>query len=96
MPELKQIDSSRVDDILAAVANDGACIALDVLDVELCQRLMSDFNSGPPRYRVAVESQQSILAESVDDLAHFNVWSNFQRFQFFAYRAPAGIFGALA
>jgi hypothetical protein len=27
MPELKQIDSSRVDDILAAVANDGACIA---------------------------------------------------------------------
>jgi len=44
MPELKQIDSSRVDDILAAVANDGACIALDVLDVELCQRLMSDFN----------------------------------------------------
>ena len=44
MPELKQIDSTRLNDILTAVADDGACIALDVLDLELCQQLMSNFN----------------------------------------------------
>ena len=46
MPELNQFDSKQVDDILAAVAEDGACVALNVLTVELCQTLMRDFNRG--------------------------------------------------
>lgn len=43
MVSLKQIDAANVDEILAAVAADGACIALDVLPHELCDALIADF-----------------------------------------------------
>jgi len=44
MPELEQIDSRQVGEILAAVQHDGACIALNVLTVAQCDALMQDFN----------------------------------------------------
>jgi ectoine hydroxylase-related dioxygenase (phytanoyl-CoA dioxygenase family) len=43
MVALKQIDASQVDDVQAAVADDGACIALNVLSEELCDALIADF-----------------------------------------------------
>ena len=43
MPQLQQIDATAVEDILNAVASDGACIALNVLPLELCDALMADF-----------------------------------------------------
>ena len=43
MVALKQIDASQVDDIQAAVAEDGACIALNVLSGALCDALIADF-----------------------------------------------------
>lgn len=43
MVALAQIDAAQVDDILSAVAADGACIALNVLPIELCDALMTDF-----------------------------------------------------
>lgn len=44
MPQLERIDCMRVDDILAAVQRDGACIALNLLTAGLCERLLADFN----------------------------------------------------
>ncbi|MEM8768953.1 MAG: phytanoyl-CoA dioxygenase family protein [Pseudomonadota bacterium] len=44
MVALQQIDAAKVDDILAAVDADGACIALKVLPHDLCDALMADFN----------------------------------------------------
>ncbi len=43
MAELKQFEHTRVDDILSAVRADGACIALNVLPLELCDALIADF-----------------------------------------------------
>ncbi len=43
MVALKQIDAARIDEIQAAVAEDGACIALNVLSDELCDSLIADF-----------------------------------------------------
>jgi len=43
MTALKQFDHTRVDDILAAVSADGACIALNALPDTLCDALMADF-----------------------------------------------------
>ena len=43
MVALQQIEASQVDDIQAAVAADGACIALNVLSNDLCDALISDF-----------------------------------------------------
>ena len=43
MPSLKQIDAAQIDDIQTAVAEDGACIALNVLSEALCDELMADF-----------------------------------------------------
>lgn len=43
MVSLQQFDVSEVDDILAAVDQDGACIALNVMDHGLCDQLMQDF-----------------------------------------------------
>ncbi len=45
MVALKQIEHTQIDDILAAVAEDGACIALNVLSHELCDALMEDFQA---------------------------------------------------
>ena len=43
MVSLQRIDAARVDDIQAAVARDGACVALNVLSPELCDALIADF-----------------------------------------------------
>ena len=43
MVALREIDASQVDDIQSAVAEDGACIALNVLPLELCDALIADF-----------------------------------------------------
>lgn len=43
MATLRQIEATQIDDILAAVAQDGACIALNVLSPDLCDELMADF-----------------------------------------------------
>jgi ectoine hydroxylase-related dioxygenase (phytanoyl-CoA dioxygenase family) len=43
MVSLQQFDASQIDDIQAAVAEDGACIALNVLPHELCDALLADF-----------------------------------------------------
>ncbi len=45
MAALKQIEHTEVDKILAAIADDGACIALNVLSHELCDALIGDFQS---------------------------------------------------
>ncbi len=45
MATLRQFDSTQVEEILAAVAEDGACIALNVLPAELCTALLADFQS---------------------------------------------------
>lgn len=44
MPQLEQIDATGIDDVLACVEKDGACIALNVLTVDLCGQLICDFN----------------------------------------------------
>lgn len=43
MPELQSIDSSNQEAMLAALEQDGACIALDVLPAQLCRSLLADF-----------------------------------------------------
>ena len=43
MVSLQQIDASEIESIQAAVARDGACIALNVLSHELCDALIADF-----------------------------------------------------
>ena len=43
MASLRQLDASQIDDIQTAVAEDGACIALNVLPHELCDALIADF-----------------------------------------------------
>ena len=43
MVALQQIDATQVEHIQAAVAQDGACIALNVLPHELCDALIADF-----------------------------------------------------
>lgn len=45
MPALKQLHAKEVDAILRAVAEDGGCIALDLLDHALCDELLRDFGS---------------------------------------------------
>jgi ectoine hydroxylase-related dioxygenase (phytanoyl-CoA dioxygenase family) len=44
MPELRAIGSTQVDEILAAVEEDGACIALNVLTAPQCENLIGDFD----------------------------------------------------
>ncbi len=44
MPELQRIDSHDVDAVVAALEADGACIALEVLPVALCDSLLADFS----------------------------------------------------
>jgi ectoine hydroxylase-related dioxygenase (phytanoyl-CoA dioxygenase family) len=43
MVSLREIDASKIDDIQSAVAEDGACIALNLLPHELCDGLIADF-----------------------------------------------------
>lgn len=43
MTELQQFDAGRVDDILAALESDGACVARNVLPEALCTNLLDDF-----------------------------------------------------
>ncbi|MEQ8857673.1 MAG: phytanoyl-CoA dioxygenase family protein [Pseudomonadales bacterium] len=43
MAELQRIEADRVDAIVDALADDGACIALNVLGAGLCRRLLADF-----------------------------------------------------
>ena len=43
MPELKNIPSQCIDDVLQALDADGACIALDVLSPGVCRALLNDF-----------------------------------------------------
>ncbi len=43
MAQLKHIDQSQVAEILQAVEEDGACIALNVLPPTLCDALLADF-----------------------------------------------------
>lgn len=43
MASLKHIDASDIEGIQAAVAEDGACIALNVLSPDLCDALIADF-----------------------------------------------------
>ena len=43
MPSLKEFPASETDNILTAVAKDGACIALNTLSLQLCDDLIADF-----------------------------------------------------
>jgi ectoine hydroxylase-related dioxygenase (phytanoyl-CoA dioxygenase family) len=43
MVELKHIEATSVDEILDAVATDGACIASNALTTDVCERLVDDF-----------------------------------------------------
>ena len=43
MADLKKFHHTQVDDILNAVAADGACIALEVLSIDFCDALLADF-----------------------------------------------------
>ncbi len=45
MVALRQFEHTQIDEILTAVAEDGACIALNVLPPELCDGLMADFQT---------------------------------------------------
>ena len=44
-PNLEHANANDVDHIVALLERDGACIARDVLSVELCDALLADFNN---------------------------------------------------
>ncbi len=44
MPQLQSLEHSNQEAILGALDQDGACIALDLLSVELCNALLADFS----------------------------------------------------
>jgi ectoine hydroxylase-related dioxygenase (phytanoyl-CoA dioxygenase family) len=43
MPALRQIQANDTDAILSAISEDGGCIALNLLDHALCDKLLQDF-----------------------------------------------------
>ncbi len=43
MTGLRHIEAKDTDDVCQALAEDGACVALDVLSVDLCEQLLKDF-----------------------------------------------------
>ena len=61
MATLKHFDAGQVEDILSAVATDGACIALNVLPPDLCDGLMADF-----------QKHLDAMAWGVDELGYRN------------------------